>query len=135
MHRPRGLTDLGAYLIRRMIAKHMMIEADHMSEKTRDAVLAIIAAAQYPVVSSHNGTGGSWSASQLSTLYGAGGMVAVTPDTASPLAAKILALRHRRIGWTARTARKRRRSSPDLPVSLLRRQGPVRPRAQRRHRL
>jgi hypothetical protein len=70
----------------------MMIEADHMSEKTRDAVLAIIAAAHYPVVSSHNGTGGSWSPTQLSALYGAGGIVAVTPDTASPLAAKILAL-------------------------------------------
>jgi microsomal dipeptidase-like Zn-dependent dipeptidase len=88
----RGLTGLGAYLIRRMIAKHMLIEADHMSEKTRDTVLAIAEASDYPLVSSHNGTGGSWSASQLRALYSLCGMVSVTPATAPELAAKILAL-------------------------------------------
>jgi microsomal dipeptidase-like Zn-dependent dipeptidase len=88
----RGLTDLGVYLIRQMFAKHMLIEADHMSEKTRDTVLAIAQANHYPLVSSHNGTGGSWSAPQLRTLYASGGMVAVTPDTARALAHKVLAL-------------------------------------------
>jgi microsomal dipeptidase-like Zn-dependent dipeptidase len=92
----RGLTDLGAYLIRRMIAKHMLIEADHMSEKTRDTVLAIAQTSHYPLVSSHNGTGGSWSTSQLRALYDLGGMVAVTPDTAPKLADKVLALRRLR---------------------------------------
>jgi microsomal dipeptidase-like Zn-dependent dipeptidase len=85
----RGLTDLGAYLIKRMIAKHMLIEADHMSEKTRDAVLAITTANHYPLVSSHNGTGGAWSASQLRALYSGGGLAAVTPDTAPTLAGKV----------------------------------------------
>jgi microsomal dipeptidase-like Zn-dependent dipeptidase len=88
----RGLTDLGAYLIRRMIEKHMLIEADHMSEKTRDAVLAIAAANHYPLVSSHNGTGGAWSDSQLRSLYDGGGIAAVTPATAPTLADKVLAL-------------------------------------------
>ena len=88
-----GLTPLGAYLIQRMMTKHMMIEADHMSEKMRDAVIAIAQANHYPLVSSHNGTGGSWSPAQLTALYRLGGMVAVTPDTASNLANKILALR------------------------------------------
>jgi hypothetical protein len=88
----RGLTDLGAYLIRRMIAKHMLIEADHMSEKTRNTVLAMAEASDYPLVSSHNGTGGSWSPSQLRILSSLCGMVAVTPATAPELANKILAL-------------------------------------------
>jgi microsomal dipeptidase-like Zn-dependent dipeptidase len=88
----RGLTELGAYLIRRMIAKHMLIEADHMSEKARDTALAIAEANHYPLISSHNGTGGAWSASQLRALYGIGGMVAVTPATATVLADKILTL-------------------------------------------
>jgi microsomal dipeptidase-like Zn-dependent dipeptidase len=87
-----GLTGLGAYLIHQMIAKHMMIEADHMSERMRDSVLAIAQAGRYPLVSSHNGTGGAWSAAQLTELYRLGGMAAVTPDTAPHLADKILAL-------------------------------------------
>jgi microsomal dipeptidase-like Zn-dependent dipeptidase len=88
-----GLTPLGAYLIRRMMAKHMLIEADHMSEKMRDSVIAITRSHHYPLISSHNGTGGAWSTAQLKALYGDGGMVAVTPDTAPQLAAKILALK------------------------------------------
>jgi microsomal dipeptidase-like Zn-dependent dipeptidase len=88
-----GLTPLGAYLIRRMMAMHMLIEADHMSEKMRDSVIAIARAQDYPLISSHNGTGGAWSTSQLSALYRLGGMVSVTPDTAPQLANKILALR------------------------------------------
>jgi microsomal dipeptidase-like Zn-dependent dipeptidase len=88
-----GLTDLGRYLIERMMAKHMMIEADHMSERMRDSVIALAQAHDYPLVSSHNGTGGAWSAAQLTALYRLGGMVSVTPDTAPNLARKILGLR------------------------------------------
>ena len=32
----KGLTDLGHYLVRRMMANHMLIEVDHMSERARD---------------------------------------------------------------------------------------------------
>jgi len=79
-----------------MMARHMMIEADHMSEIMRSSVIGIAQAHHYPLVSSHNGTGGSWSAAQLAGLYGVGGMVAVTPDAAPRLASKILALRRYR---------------------------------------
>jgi microsomal dipeptidase-like Zn-dependent dipeptidase len=89
----RGLTDLGAYLIRRLMAHHMLIEADHMSEKMRDSVIALAEQNHYPLISSHNGTGGSWSPAQLTALYRVGGMVSVTPDTAPGLATKILALK------------------------------------------
>jgi hypothetical protein len=88
----RGLTPLGRYLIKRMIATHMLIEVDHLSEIARDEVLAIAAKAHYPLISSHNGTGGEWTADELHKLYALGGFAAVTPDVAPTLASKILAM-------------------------------------------
>src|SRR5262245_3682692 len=84
-----GLTPLGRYLIRRLIANHMLIEVDHMSEWAREAVLRIAKRRRYPLVSSHTGTGGAWTPTQLKLLYKLGGIAAATPDTASGLAAKI----------------------------------------------
>jgi microsomal dipeptidase-like Zn-dependent dipeptidase len=86
----RGLTPLGRYAIRRMMAAHMLIEVDHMSERARDTVLAIAARSHYPLISSHNGTGGEWTPSELRTLHRLGGYASVTPDVAPKLAAKIL---------------------------------------------
>ncbi len=88
----RHLTPLGRYLIQRLIANHMLIEVDHLSEWARDEVLTIAEHAHYPLISSHNGTGGEWSPSELIRLYRLGGFAAVTPDVASALAAKILAI-------------------------------------------
>ena len=88
----RGLTGLGRYLIKQMIANHMLIEVDHLAERARDQVLSIATRAHYPVVSSHNGTGGTWSPSELRELYKVGGFAAVTPDTAPKLARKILTM-------------------------------------------
>ncbi|HUO70490.1 MAG TPA: hypothetical protein VMU39_06920 [Solirubrobacteraceae bacterium] len=90
----RGLTPLGRYLITQLIAQHMLIEVDHMSELARDEVLSIAAQAHYPLISSHNGTGGEWTASELAQLYRLGGFAAVTPDMASALATKILRMAH-----------------------------------------
>jgi microsomal dipeptidase-like Zn-dependent dipeptidase len=88
----RALTSLGRYLIGRMMANHMLIEVDHLSEAARDEVLSIAARAQYPLISSHNGTGGEWTAKELVRLYKLGGFAAVTPDIAPTLAAKILSM-------------------------------------------
>ncbi len=85
----RGLTPLGRYLIRRLMAEHMLIEVDHMSERARDTVLAMAARARYPLISSHNGTGGEWTAAELRRLHALGGYASVTPDTAPTLAKKI----------------------------------------------
>lgn len=87
-----GLTSLGRYLIQRMMAEHMLIEVDHLSERARDAVLAIAAQAHYPLISSHNGTGGEWTPAELRRLYRLGGFAAVTPDLAPALAQKILTM-------------------------------------------
>jgi hypothetical protein len=50
----RGLTDLGAYLIRRMIKQHILIQTDHMSSKTAAGAIAIAEQQRYAgVVSAH----------------------------------------------------------------------------------
>ena len=84
-----GLTDLGAYLVRRLIAKHMLIETDHLSQKARKAVFEIAEAEDYPLVSSHTGTGGEWTPAQLERLYRLGGLATVRPGTAPEMATEL----------------------------------------------
>jgi hypothetical protein len=49
-----GLTGLGAYLVKRMIKQHYIIQTDHMSSKTAAAAIAIATAHHYAgVVSAH----------------------------------------------------------------------------------
>ncbi|MFL5831967.1 MAG: Coagulation factor 5/8 type domain-containing protein [Solirubrobacteraceae bacterium] len=86
---PDGLTSLGRYVIDRMMARHMLIEVDHLSEGARNTVLSMAERAHYPLVSSHNGTGGTWTAAELRRLYRLGGFAAVTPAQAPTLASKI----------------------------------------------
>jgi hypothetical protein len=51
----RGLTDLGVYLVNRMMDMGMIIEVDHMSQETHNAVLDIADARQYSgLVSGHS---------------------------------------------------------------------------------
>jgi hypothetical protein len=71
----------------------MLIEMDHMSERARDEVLRIAAEHDYPLVSGHTGTGGTWTPGELRSLYRHGGLAAATPAQAPDLAQKILGLR------------------------------------------
>jgi microsomal dipeptidase-like Zn-dependent dipeptidase len=89
----RGLTDLGRYLIQRMIAYHMMIDVDHLSEKARESVLTIAEQSHYPLISSHTGTGGEWPAQDLRRLYALGGLATITGDLAPNEIKKLLELR------------------------------------------
>ena len=78
----RGLTDLGAYLINKMIQEHLIVELDHMDAKTADATLSILEAHHYSgVISAH-----SWdSPPENPRIYNLGGFV--TPIAgASPAA-------------------------------------------------
>jgi hypothetical protein len=88
----KGLTDLGEYLIRRLIDAHMLIEVDHMSERARLRVLEIAEAEQYPLVSSHTDTGGLWTPSDLTRLFALGGMASARPAQSPDLAERILEL-------------------------------------------
>jgi microsomal dipeptidase-like Zn-dependent dipeptidase len=92
----KGLTPLGAYLIKRLMANHMLIEMDHMSEWGRESVLRMAKRHRYPLVSSHTGTGGLWTPKQLRLLSRVGGMAAARADTAPALAAKIEELKRYR---------------------------------------
>jgi microsomal dipeptidase-like Zn-dependent dipeptidase len=49
----RGLSPFGAILLEEMMARGMIIDVDHMSEKTLDAALALAEARDYPVMCSH----------------------------------------------------------------------------------
>ncbi len=78
----QGLTDLGAYLINKMIEQHFIVELDHMDVKTADATLSILEAHHYSgVISAH-----SWdSPEENPRIYNLGGFV--TPIAgASPAA-------------------------------------------------
>jgi microsomal dipeptidase-like Zn-dependent dipeptidase len=92
----RGLTPLGRYLIRQMIARHFMIQVDHLSEKARDSVLRIAARTRYPLISPHTDTGGEWVPQDLRLLYAGGGLATITPDLAAVDNKKILRLRRYR---------------------------------------
>jgi hypothetical protein len=89
----KGLTNLGRYLVRRMMANHMLIEVDHMSERARLAVLKMAEAHHYPLVSSHTDTGGFWTRSDLQRLYALGGFATARLDDPAQLADTILKLR------------------------------------------
>jgi microsomal dipeptidase-like Zn-dependent dipeptidase len=86
----KGLTALGAYLVQRMMDYHMLIEMDHLSERARLQVLALVEARRYPVISSHTNTGGIWTPSDLRRLYALGGFATARPTTAAALAKDIL---------------------------------------------
>jgi microsomal dipeptidase-like Zn-dependent dipeptidase len=89
----KGLTDLGAYFVKRLIAEHMLIEADHTSQRTRAALFAIARKHDYPLVSSHTGTGGEWTPAQLRELHRLGGISSVTPGSATEMIDRIGELR------------------------------------------
>jgi microsomal dipeptidase-like Zn-dependent dipeptidase len=89
----KGLTGLGRHLVQRLMDEHMLIEADHMSERARLEVLAMAEQRHYPLVSSHTDTGGIWTPSDLRRLASLGGFASARPDAAAKLAKDVLALR------------------------------------------
>jgi hypothetical protein len=68
----QGLTDLGAYLLERMMDQHYLIEIDHMDVKTGNKALSLMEQRHYSgVVSPHN-----WSSpEQFPRIYKAGGFI------------------------------------------------------------
>ncbi|MFI7006024.1 discoidin domain-containing protein [Streptomyces sp. NPDC050145] len=69
----RGLTDLGAYAVRGMMKRNMMLELDHMSVKAVGQSLDILESEKYPgVISSHSWMDLGWT----ERLYKLGGFAA-----------------------------------------------------------
>lgn len=96
----KGLTPLGAYLIKRMVARHFLIMVDHMSEWARERVLTMTAQAHYPLISPHTDIGGTWVAQDLRRLYAGGGLATTTLNGAKANVKRIVQLAHfRRPGY------------------------------------
>ena len=74
----RGLTDLGVYLINRMIEMGMIIETDHLSARARDTVLQIVEAENYSGVVTSHSWGGAASRARIQAL---GGFVALRANS------------------------------------------------------
>ncbi|MDR3417553.1 MAG: hypothetical protein P4L83_15360 [Nevskia sp.] len=72
----RTITDLGRYLVARLMARKMMIEIDHMELQMKSQVLDIAEAQTpvYPVMSGHGGHGGI-SMEQAQRIYNVGGLI------------------------------------------------------------
>lgn len=81
----RGLSDLGEYAIGKLMDAHMLIEADHLSERARERVLAIAEQRHYPLVSSHTNTGGVWTDDDLRRLFALGGYATARLDDPAKL--------------------------------------------------
>jgi microsomal dipeptidase-like Zn-dependent dipeptidase len=88
----RGLTRLGAFLVRRLMDAGMLIEVDHLSEPARAAVLEIARERRRPLVSSHTGTGGTWTPGELRRMASLGSVVSATSGNAPDLIEKL-------VGW------------------------------------
>ncbi len=89
-----GLTPLGAYAVGKLMDAHVLVEADHLSEGARDAVLQLAERRGVPIVSSHTGTGGLWTHAELKRLYALGGFAtARLSGGAAELPKSVLALR------------------------------------------
>ena len=73
-----GLTDLGEYLVRRMMQKRMVIDPDHLSQAARDELFAVTESKRYSgLVSSH-----SWSNDKdYPRIYDSGGVVAPSDNS------------------------------------------------------
>lgn len=69
-----GLSSLGAYAVRGLVERNMMVEIDHMSAKAADQTLDILEEEDYPgVLSTH-----SWMDERyLDRLYGLGGFATI----------------------------------------------------------
>ncbi|WP_436495778.1 galactose-binding domain-containing protein [Actinokineospora sp. HUAS TT18] len=81
----RGLTDLGEYMIKGMMAREMMVELDHMSVKAADRALDLLEEAAYPgVISSHSWTDEKY----FPRIYKLGGMIAQYGHSAAQFVAE-----------------------------------------------
>jgi len=91
----RGLTELGEYLINRMIDMKMIIETDHLSAKARDRALEILEQRGYSGVITSHSWGGAPSRARIQAL---GGIVAPYANTTNQFIAEWQEARSTRSG-------------------------------------
>lgn len=91
----RGLTELGEYLVNRMVDIGMIVETDHLSVKTRAAVLDILEQRGYSGLVTSHSWGGPESRVRLQNL---GGFVSPYANTTYEYVSEWLAARATRSG-------------------------------------
>lgn len=87
----RGLTDLGRYAVDQLMAKGLLLEADHLSEVGRAELMERSERIGYPLVSSHTHSGGQWTDGELRRLLRNGGFLSATSADTRALAQRVLA--------------------------------------------
>jgi len=79
-----GLTTLGRFAIKEMMKLGMMIDVDHMSQRSLEGALALADTMEYPVNSGHNNIRGgndrserNYTTDQLRRIHSSGGMIGI----------------------------------------------------------
>lgn len=90
----RGLTDLGAYAVRRLMDAGIVVETDHLSPSARAAVLDIAEARDKPVIAGH-WSGGATSPVETQRILDLGGLAMPNAASARTLIDEILDLAER----------------------------------------
>ncbi|WP_245623352.1 Coagulation factor 5/8 type domain-containing protein [Spirillospora albida] len=81
----KGLTDLGAHMVRGLMQRHMLVEIDHMSAKATGQTLDLLERASYSgVISSHDWMDEAYAG----RVYRLGGMITSYGSPADSFAAK-----------------------------------------------
>lgn len=88
----RGLTELGRYAVKKIMAKGMLIDIDHLSLKMKSQVINIAKKYHYPLISTHGGQGGI-SNKQAKIIYKLGGLIYPMSHDADTRAAIVEKLR------------------------------------------
>ncbi|OUS30515.1 hypothetical protein A9Q99_06055 [Gammaproteobacteria bacterium 45_16_T64] len=88
-----GITELGEYLIHRMMDEGIIIETDHMSAKMRNQVITMAEIRGYSgLISSHTGAGGRTTTSQLERIRDLGGLAFPLPRSAAAFKDEVIRL-------------------------------------------
>lgn len=88
-----GLTELGHQMIESLMRRGLLIETDHTSVESKEAIFALAESVGYPLISGHTGTGGITTETQKRRIFVLGGLVSPFNNQAPALIEELLALR------------------------------------------
>ena len=88
-----GLTELGHQMIESLMRRGLLIETDHTSVESKEAIFALAESVGYPLISGHTGTGGITTETQKRRIFALGGLVSPFNNQAPALIEELLALR------------------------------------------
>jgi microsomal dipeptidase-like Zn-dependent dipeptidase len=76
----RELTDLGEYVIQKMMDQGFILETDHLAHRARYKVIEMARAnGNYPMISSHSRAGGEYTENMRQLMHSSGAMISPLP--------------------------------------------------------